>query len=372
MPSTRERLRAAFDEAIILLCDIQIVTGIGILVSGYMLLKCGLDACHWQIVVYLAWFSTVTHLSGLNILRGLLNTTPWAKYVRASLMLALLVLVVVGLLPTGFFNSANFSSQAICYFNQGYGYWRHGGTDNKSWVSRDPVKTTAEWQAMAMSVILLIFGFVSRSFKLFRPLSIAFRVQIRSPISRLAQKTLLRLGEPRSTISLGWRDRLKMSIVTRPALATFLMVRLSCDLFGSTIFEVFWLFVILLWGTVKVLAARNTIRSKSPEVALEEEQWTFGQILPVFLLLGPLFAMVGIFASNMTKTTSNPARRYGAEAYIIGTIVSGRQTQLYSGTAESISFDLLEVTTQEGLDLVEPPPSARIPFQIPAKWISSI
>ncbi|KAF0323547.1 hypothetical protein GQ607_009228, partial [Colletotrichum asianum] len=83
---------------------------------------------------------------------------------------------------------------------------------------------------------------------------------------------------------------------------------------------VFWLFVILLWGTVKVLAARNTIRSKSPEVALEEEQWTFGQILPVFLLLGPLFAMVGIFASNMTKTTSNPARRYGAEAYIIGTI----------------------------------------------------
>lgn len=188
-------------------------------------------------VVYLAWFSTVTHLSGLNILRGRLNITPWAKYVRAFLMLALLVLVVVGLPPIGLFDSANFSSQAICYFNQSYGYWRHGVTANKPWASRGPAKTTPEWQAMAISVILLIFGFVSRSFKLFRPLSTAFRVQMRSPISRLAQKPLLRLGEPRSTISLGWRDRLKMSIVTRTASATFLMVRLSCDLFGSTIFE---------------------------------------------------------------------------------------------------------------------------------------
>lgn len=162
-----------------------------------MLLKCGLDACHWQIVVYLAWFSTVTHLSGLNILRKLLNTTLWAKYVRVFLMLVLLVLVIVGLLPTGFFNSDNFSSQAICYFNQSYGYWRHDAT------SGDPVRETAEWQTMAMPVILLIFGFVSRSFKLFQPLSTAFRVQIRSPISRLAQRTLQRLGEPSSGVSLG-------------------------------------------------------------------------------------------------------------------------------------------------------------------------
>lgn len=351
MSSTRERLQSAFDESIILLCDIQIVTGIGILLSGYMLLKCGLDACHWQIVVYLAWFSTVTHLSGLNILRKLLKTTLWAKYVRVFLMLVLLVLVIVGLLPTGFFNSDNFSSQAICYFNQSYGYWRHDAT------SGDPVRETAEWQTMAMSVILLIFGFVSRSFKLFQPLSTAFRIQIRSPISRLAQRTLQRLGEPSSGVSLGWKDRLKLSIVTRPALATFLMVRLSCDLFSSAIFEVYWLFVILLWGTLEFLAARNSISSKSPQATLEEEQWTFGQILPIFLLLGPLFTVAGIFAANVAKTTSNPARLSGREAYIIGTNVAGRQTQSYSGPAERVSFDSLEVNTPQGLDLLELPPT---------------
>ncbi|KAK2762038.1 hypothetical protein CKAH01_16235 [Colletotrichum kahawae] len=351
MPSTRERLRAAFDEAIILLCDIQIVTGIGILVSGYMLLKCGLDACHWQIVVYLAWFSTVTHLSGLNISRGLLNTTPWAKYVRVFLMLALLVLVNVGLLPTGFFNSANFSSQAIYYFNQ------------------NPVTTTAEWQAMTMSVILLIFGFVSRSFKLFQPLSTAFRVQVRRPTSRLAQRTLQRLGGSNSGVSPSWRDKLKLRVVTRPALATFLMVRLSCDLFSSTIFEVYWLFVILLWGTVKVLAARNTISSMSPEVALEEKQWTFGQVLPVFLLLGPLFGIAGIFASKMTQGASNPARQYGRGSYIIGMNLAGRHTQLSNGATRSVSFNPLEVTTQEALDLLEPPPApgAAIPISNPSE-----
>ncbi|KAK1999796.1 hypothetical protein LX36DRAFT_655132 [Colletotrichum falcatum] len=353
MPSTRKRLRAAFDEAIIMMCDVQLVTGIGILASGYMLLQCGLDACHWQIAVYLAWFSTVTHLSGLNILRGYLSTTPWAKHVRVLLMSALLVLVIVGLVPTGFFKRSNFSSQAICYFNQGYGDWQRSAT----YKTYRPVQKTAEWQAMVMSVILLVFGFVSRSFKLFRPLSIAFRAHMRTPISRFMQRIITKqLGERRSGASPRWRREVKLRVITRPAVATFLMVRLSCDLFGSTVFEVYWLLVILLWGTAKILAARSAIRSISRQVSLDEEQWTFGQILPVFLLLGPLFNMIGIFASKMTSTTSHDLGQDGREACEIGTNATGLQTRLYSRPAESIPLDALEATAQEYLR--EPPPSS--------------
>lgn len=67
--------------------------------------------------------------------------------------------------------------------------------------------------------------------------------------------------------------------------------------------------------------------------------------------------MAGIFAANVAKTTSNPARLSGREAYIIGTNVAGRQTQSYSGPAERVSFDSLEVNTPQGLDLLELPPT---------------
>lgn len=69
-----------------MLCDVQVVTGLGILISGFVLLRCGLDAIHSQIAVFLAWFSTVTHLSGLEVLRTHLNTYVWSKHLRFSLM----------------------------------------------------------------------------------------------------------------------------------------------------------------------------------------------------------------------------------------------------------------------------------------------
>ncbi|KDN70792.1 hypothetical protein CSUB01_08723, partial [Colletotrichum sublineola] len=155
---------------------------------------------------------------------------------------------------------------------------------------------TSEWQAMVMSVILLIFGFLSRSFKLFRPLSTAFRAHMRTPV--------------------------------------------------------YWLLVILLWGTVKILSARNSIRTSRSDVSLAEEQWTFGQILPVFLLFGPLFSMAGIFASHMTKTTSYALGQYGREEYMAAMNATESQTRLYSRPVEGMSFDTLEFTAQE--DIREP------------------
>jgi len=49
------------------------------------------------------------------------------------------------------------------------------------------------------------------------------------------------------------------------------------------------LLVSAAWGTIKLF------REKSG-AALDEGGWTFGQILPVFLLAAPLLALVEIFA----------------------------------------------------------------------------
>ncbi|EQB50616.1 hypothetical protein CGLO_09931 [Colletotrichum gloeosporioides Cg-14] len=96
----------AFHKCILALADAQLITGMSILMSGYMSLKHerGLSAYHWKIVVSLAWFSSVTHLSALTFLRSYLAKHSSRRLWRLTLMLILLVLLFVGFLPTGHFD----------------------------------------------------------------------------------------------------------------------------------------------------------------------------------------------------------------------------------------------------------------------------
>ncbi|KAK2029234.1 hypothetical protein LX32DRAFT_376398 [Colletotrichum zoysiae] len=96
---------AAFHKCILSLADTQLITGLSILVSGYLSLKhgSGLSAYHWKMVVTLAWFSSVTHLSALTFLRSYLSQHPSGRLWRLTLMLTLLILLFVAFIPTGHF-----------------------------------------------------------------------------------------------------------------------------------------------------------------------------------------------------------------------------------------------------------------------------
>ncbi|KAF4421037.1 hypothetical protein CGGC5_v016139 [Colletotrichum fructicola Nara gc5] len=306
---TCARLRMAFDESIIMLCDVQVVTGLGILISGFVLLRCGLDAIHWQIAVFLAWFSTVTHLSGLEVLRTHLNTYVWSKHLRFSLMSLLLILLLVGIVPTGFFSlrNRNFSSPAVCYFDLKYGFWRFKETLSQSDFPEMQLERTPAYQAMVYSMVLLVLGFGTRSMKLLHPLSRTFKLNVRQPTSRRVRRLLTDFANTPASSERG--KLLKIELIFKPALAGFFMVRLTSDFFSSSLFEVYWLCVILVWGTIKVLGTRNellglivtAVDEDQLTLAEAENQWTFGQILPVILLFGPVFTIFGTFGHHITK-----------------------------------------------------------------------
>ncbi|KAF4899243.1 hypothetical protein CGCF415_v010528 [Colletotrichum fructicola] len=295
--------------SIIMLCDVQVVTGLGILISGFVLLRCGLDAIHWQIAVFLAWFSTVTHLSGLEVLRTHLNTYVWSKHLRFSLMSLLLILLLVGIVPTGFFSlrNRNFSSPAVCYFDLKYGFWRFKETLSQSDFPEMQLERTPAYQAMVYSMVLLVLGFGTRSMKLLHPLSRTFKLNVRQPTSRRVRRLLTDFANTPASSERG--KLLKIELIFKPALAGFFMVRLTSDFFSSSLFEVYWLCVILVWGTIKVLGTRNellglivtAVDEDQLTLAEAENQWTFGQILPVILLFGPVFTIFGTFVHHITK-----------------------------------------------------------------------
>jgi len=95
---------------VLALADIQIITGIGILISGYASLHCGLSAYHWQLVIYLTWFSSITHLSALTFLRNYLHNHRGQLIWRLASMLVLLTLLGIAVGPTGHFDYAVYSS----------------------------------------------------------------------------------------------------------------------------------------------------------------------------------------------------------------------------------------------------------------------
>lgn len=64
-----EAWKSTLRSAVLMFSDQQLVTGIALLASGYAQLPYGLASYYWQIIIYLAWFSSLTHLTTLTFLR---------------------------------------------------------------------------------------------------------------------------------------------------------------------------------------------------------------------------------------------------------------------------------------------------------------
>ena len=206
--------------------DLQIITGIAILVSGYATITCGLSAYHWQVLVYLAWFSAITHMSALTFLRNYLYNHQGERLWRLISMAFFQVMLIVAMVPTANFNwlydsgdnvIANASDYAVCFFQ-----------------IRDPTRTS--FTSMMMSIIILLFNFGTRGIKLHKTLSDWVLRDIRKKLSVSYRRGLKRIhnnsaveGHP-----LCW----KRTILYRPLLAAFLVGRLVLDLYSSMFFEV--------------------------------------------------------------------------------------------------------------------------------------
>ena len=104
--------------------DQQAVTGIALLASGFAQLNNGIESYHWQVVVYLAWFSSLTHLTTLTILRQYFRVYHVARGWRCVLMLITALMLAVAVLPTGdglWFTSDDYDASspaipALCLF----------------------------------------------------------------------------------------------------------------------------------------------------------------------------------------------------------------------------------------------------------------
>ena len=155
--------RKPLGKAVLMFSDQQIVTGIALLASGFSQLPNGLDAYHWQILVYLAWFSSFTHLTTLTVLRNYFQDHPATRSWRIVLMVVTVSLLGIALLPTGnqwWLNSSpdTLGVPALCFFQ--------ARNLNKQAFGVSPSDVVNQPVSMIISILVLFFGYVTRMVKL--------------------------------------------------------------------------------------------------------------------------------------------------------------------------------------------------------------
>ena len=102
--SSKLNWKMLLNKAILMFSDQQLVTGLAILTSGFSQLSSSsgsITAYHWQLMVYTAWFASLTHLTTLTTIRKYFREIKRARLWRLCLMTLLMLMLVVALLPTG-------------------------------------------------------------------------------------------------------------------------------------------------------------------------------------------------------------------------------------------------------------------------------
>ncbi|KAF2472365.1 uncharacterized protein BDR25DRAFT_283776 [Lindgomyces ingoldianus] len=302
------RLHASCVKCVQSMSDLQILTGTSILISGYAQLKCGLSAYHWQILVFLAWFSSLTHLSCLTFLRNYLYNRPGERVWRLIGMAIMLLMLLVAMVPTGNFNwraSTNStpvpspSDYAICYFN------RAKQADNMTFGT------------MIFAILLLSLGFIYRIVRLHRSLSVNVVGRARRILSGRARQFLIQLYNKLDISNSGMS--LRRTMAYRPFLALFLATRTIVDTWTSMFFEILWLLGSFIWGLTRLRQTLGLSNGGSGE-------WAFGQVISILQLAAPLLTISEYLYPSKSISAFTPSNTHFGRSTIRGS----RSTQLHS------------------------------------------
>ncbi|KAI1809520.1 hypothetical protein GGS20DRAFT_590530 [Poronia punctata] len=351
----------AFDLCIRSLCDTQLMTGFAILIGGFSVADCGLSSYHWQILVCQAWFACVTHLAGLTAVRRYLHSHPLEKFVRWALSIALMGTLLAAIVPTAFFDwrvwdngtlLATESTPATCFFDlmgQRDYYNKKAAEYCKSYTGNycysESLEGTHALQTVAFTMGLLILSLCSCTVRLFTSLQFPIKKKMDSMMNR-----------PRLRHADQVSSKTKDSPTEILLEALYMAFSLNFDLFNSILAEVYWLVVLLVWGTIRLAGSLVT---DDEAVSKAEAEWTFGQLLPVILLIAPILSSIWSFVGDKndvqhkTSLSGERQRAYQSEVTLSPSVV-GTKKALDAGqpALETLRLDTLSAS---GSSLSSPP-----------------
>lgn len=222
----------ALHRAVLMFSDQQIVTGIALLVTGYAQLPHGLSAIHWQMIIYLAWFSSITHLTTLTLLRQHFSNNPAARLWRVVLMFIMITMLVIALLPTGdglWFGTKHSDNlytagvPAMCYFRRLVAR----SSDRFTWK-------TDQTLSMVLSIAVLLVSYLTRLVKMSSKATSLIKLWGNQRPGKAMRKSLnqfVRQTDKANDSLFGRWKHLVLEMI-------YIFLKASFDAYGSTFWEV--------------------------------------------------------------------------------------------------------------------------------------
>jgi hypothetical protein len=291
-PRLSARWRHVLQRSMMTLSDGHLITGLAILVAAFSQAR-SITIYHFNISVYLAWLSFSVHMVTLSICRPIFQDRPAYLYWRLASAGLLFVLLLSGLALT----SSRQSPQNNRFLQDDY--WLSDSTSPKPpppFFMDSAIMCTwscgnlNSWPAdTIIAFVLISLGFFTRCVRLTPSAS---RLWHRFIIEKAGSAIRAAFDESAHcrAQSQGKTTRAFWAVVLWAVCVVYLNARALVDIFGSLFGEMYWLSILLLWGASKLLV----LRFVSP-LSPFENNWGFGQVLPLFLLLAPFAAIPEIY-----------------------------------------------------------------------------
>ena len=215
----------ALQGTVLAFSDLQVVTGNAILISGYTQLHCGLQAYHWQLVVDLAWFSVITHLTTLTCLQRYFQGRPAQRILRLIGTGATTVMLSIALGSTGYWNNSESQLKlgypAQCFFHPDRPLHQQGY--NSTYIS--------------LAGCLLVISYVIRVPQLFTGSSDTIRCFVRTRPSRMLKNCLSRarnraVTAPEKFAKFFW------ALISKSIFFIYCLLKATIDIYSSLLWEV--------------------------------------------------------------------------------------------------------------------------------------
>ncbi|KAF5982217.1 hypothetical protein FBULB1_4361 [Fusarium bulbicola] len=291
------RLGTVLNTCVLMFADIQIFTSLAILIGAYASVRCDIVAYHWQYMIYLAWLASITHLASLSFLRNHLANNPAKRAWRLVAMFTIQVLlsVAVGLSMT--FTEDDKNDYEDPYKDP---WLNHGGRPAQCYFKQGVNTDSVTFQSGIKFIFLLVWGFAIRIAKTFE----GFEGGLRKTASRLEQRGNRHRRVYSGSTRREWDHTFAHASLPRRVWSYFFVpisigfysvLSIQLDLFTSLLAEVYWLFFTIIWITARLIKLRIVGNQ-------DDSEWTFGQVLPIILLVAPLALTI---EASYTASTSN-------------------------------------------------------------------
>ncbi|KAI4275321.1 MAG: hypothetical protein LQ337_003305 [Flavoplaca oasis] len=289
----------AVDQSILAYADLQIATGVGILVAACSTIR-SLSVYHLQVATYLAWLSSNTHLTAISLLQINFRENrnkSIARRLRLGGMTVLGVFLLIALVPT---TTSNWST----IITQRRGTDHAPDRPHGSVVSPASIPARCFWQPLytggrtadaAWSFIILIVSYVWKGLLLFqwsqKFVKASCRQWVLRPLQRSLDNLAILVRQHRGSKNYRW-----FVLRYKATLCVYVAAWAIFELAQSFVMSLWICGGGLVWGSFQILMPRRLLPAQAKEA---EFSWGFGQILPIMLLAVPILSFAQGYMSML-------------------------------------------------------------------------